>query len=135
MSNNQRNESSRREFLAVATGLGVIAGSALLAGCGGKKEEGGEKKAAGGEKKAAGAEKKAAAAGNACDDVSKLSDAEKTMRTSLKYTSKSPNPEQICKNCVLYQPAAAGAPCGGCSVVKGPIAPEGWCSSWAKKPA
>ncbi|MFN3200832.1 MAG: high-potential iron-sulfur protein [Bradymonadia bacterium] len=131
MSNTQRTENSRREFLLVATGLSVVAGSVLFAGCGGKKD--GDKKD--GDKKAAtGGDKKAASAGGGgCTDISKLNDAEKAMRTQLKYIDISTNAEQNCANCQLYQAATGGAACGGCAVVKGPINPKGWCASWAKK--
>ena len=33
-----------------------------------------------------------------------------------------------------YTPAAEGE-CGGCTVVKGPIHPQGYCTSWAEKVA
>jgi hypothetical protein len=111
---------TRRELLAKAAGVGVVlvGAGALLSAC---KSEGGAP--------AGGA---APAAAASCDDVSALSDADKKTRESLKYVSKTPDAAKRCDGCSLYIP---GSPCGGCKVVKGPIAAEGWCSAWAPKPA
>lgn len=132
----KREASTRREFLAVATGLSVVAGVTFLSGCG---DKGGKDGGKGGEKKGGDTAKKggdapkAAGGADACDDVSKLTDQEKAMRKQLQYVGKSAKDGQTCDNCQLYIAAKAGASCGGCQVVKGPIAPKGWCASWAKK--
>lgn len=109
---------SRKELLkkgAVVTAVGAV--SVALAYC---------------KKKPAGEEAAAPAAGG-CGDVSGLTQAEKDQRTSLQYADKSAKADQLCSGCALYVPAAAGAACGGCNLLKGPISPEGWCSSWVKK--
>lgn len=108
---------SRKELLkkgAVVTAVGAV--SVALAYC----------------KKKPAADESAAPAAGGCGDVSGLTQAEKDQRTSLKYADKSPSAD-VCSGCALYVPAAAGAACGGCNLLKGPIAPEGWCSSWVKK--
>jgi hypothetical protein len=70
---------------------------------------------------------------DSCQDVSALSDAEKTARTALQYTDTSPHPDKVCSGCNLYQPPADASQCGGCQVVKGPIHPRGYCTSWVQK--
>lgn len=105
---------NRRDFITKAALLGVLAPAtaATLAACGG----GGDS---------------AAAAG--CNDTSSLAPADKAMRESLKYVDATPDPAKPCDGCQLYVAAAAGAACGSCSLVKGPIAPKGYCTSWVKK--
>ncbi len=66
-----------------------------------------------------------------CTDVSALSEAEKKTRESLGYVDKSPHPAKLCANCNLFQ--ASGEGCGGCTVIKGPIHPNGYCNSWIQK--
>lgn len=70
---------------------------------------------------------------NSCMDVSALTPAEKEMRNTLKYVDASTNPEQNCLNCQLFTPPPSGSTCGGCTLLKGPIHPKGYCTSWAKK--
>jgi hypothetical protein len=68
-----------------------------------------------------------------CDDVSQLSEPEKMARSALQYVDRTPYPEKKCRNCVQYVPPAMETQCGGCKIVKGPIHPEGYCTSWVKK--
>ena len=111
---------SRRDFLEKAATVGAVTfGVSLIAACQPNKAGGEEPKAGGGDAKAAD-----------CTDVSALSDADKATRTSLKYEDKSTDPAKNCANCSLFQP---GSPCGGCAVVKVPIAAEGNCTAWAPK--
>jgi hypothetical protein len=107
------NESSRRDFLKHALSIGAlsVAGGAVLTACGKQKKQG----------------------GGGCNDVSGLSEADKTLRTANEYADVTPDKEQDCTNCELYTLPAAGAACGGCKVLKGPVAPKGWCKLWAKK--
>lgn len=73
------------------------------------------------------AAKEDAAAKDPCADTSGLTDMERKMRNdTLKYVSKSPDPKKECDNCKFWQPPT----CGTCQLVKGPIAPEGYCISW-----
>jgi hypothetical protein len=57
------------------------------------------------------------------------------MRQSLGYVEQSVAPEHWCHNCAFWQAPAEGTPCGGCTLIQGPINPDGWCRSWAAKPA
>ncbi|MDJ0788678.1 MAG: high-potential iron-sulfur protein [Myxococcota bacterium] len=52
--------------------------------------------------------------------------------TSLEYVNQSPNPEQICANCVLYQGPAEGS--GKCGLFReGRVPAQAWCKSWVAK--
>jgi hypothetical protein len=72
---------------------------------------------------------------DSCQDVSALSDAEKTGRSALQYTDKSPQADKHCDICNFWQPASDPAQCGGCQLVKGPIHPKGYCTAFAPKAA
>lgn len=99
----------RRTFLTRAALLGgVAAGASLLAACG---KGGGSL---------------------VCTDTASLKPEDLATRTSFNYVDAAADPTKVCSSCTLYLPAAEGA-CGGCSVVKGPINPNGGCISWAKK--
>ena len=109
-------EISRKELLKKGAVVGAVSAvSVALAYC---------------KKKPAGDSAPAAAGG--CGDVSGLTQAEKDQRTSLNYTDKSSKAD-MCSGCALFVAPAGGAACGGCNLLKGPIAPEGWCSSFVKK--
>lgn len=118
---------SRRGFLLK---LGAVAASVTIvpamAGCGGDK---------GGEAGAAASGGSQAKAATDCSDVSGLSDADKNLRQTLQYVETSPDPAKLCTNCQFYTPAEGGGACGACTILKGPIAPGGYCTSWAAKPA
>jgi hypothetical protein len=88
--------------------LGVGAG-AVLTGCGKKTEP------------------------DSCSDVSALNDAEKTARSALQYTDRSPHGDKRCDLCNLYLPASDVSQCGGCQIVKGPIHPKGYCTAYVPK--
>lgn len=123
---------SRRDFLLKASALGAVAigGSSVLAACGGK-EGGSETPAAA--PAAPQAAPKTAAAG--CNDLTGLTDQEKQMRTALQYVDATPIAEKRCDNCQLYVVPEGDSPCGGCKILKGPVAPAGYCTSWAAKQA
>jgi hypothetical protein len=100
----------RRQFLARAAILGASAASVgLLAAC-----------------------SKGGGGALTCLDTTGLSPADISTRTSLSYVDKSTDPAKHCSLCQLYTAAAPGA-CGGCTVVKGPIHPEGSCTAFVKK--
>lgn len=68
-----------------------------------------------------------------CTDTAGLPPAAVTLRTTLAYVDQSPHGAQKnCLNCNFYQAAAANQ-CGGCTLIQGPIHPEGYCNSWAAK--
>jgi hypothetical protein len=68
-----------------------------------------------------------------CDDVSGLSEADLELRSTLEYQDGSPHGEQKnCSSCAFYK-AGKKNQCGGCTLVRGPIHPLGYCNSWAAK--
>jgi len=69
-----------------------------------------------------------------CMDTAGLAAPDVAMRTTLGYVDKSPEANKNCAGCALYNPGAADA-CGSCKVLKGPIHPQGYCKSYAPKPA
>lgn len=121
---NDRTFLSRRDFLERAAMLGALSlgATTLLAACEQPAREAGTPAAA-------------PAAAFTCTDVSGLTPAQVATRTANDYVDVSPKPEQLCDNCALYTEPAAGAQCGGCTVVAGPIHPKGWCKIWVPKPA
>lgn len=70
-----------------------------------------------------------------CTDTAGLSPQEIEARTTLGYVDKAPDATKKCSGCALYNPAPAPNACGGCKALKGPIHPDGWCKSFAPKPA
>ena len=70
---------------------------------------------------------------DSCQDVSGLSDADKSTRTTLQYTDRAPAQDKQCRLCSFYQPAPEPTKCGSCTLVKGPIHPNGYCTAFAAK--
>jgi hypothetical protein len=68
----------------------------------------------------------------ACMDVTGLSEEEVAKRAELQYVDATTRAGMNCVGCQFYTAAAEGA-CGGCTILAGPIHPEGWCSTWAAK--
>jgi hypothetical protein len=126
------NSISRRSFLRRLSLLGAVsigAGSVLSA-CGG----GSENADADGGDMDTGETEPMADDSFTCTDTSGLTEQELATRQNLGYVDESPNPEKLCSNCQFYQPAAEGQ-CGGCTLIKGPIHPDGYCNSWVAKTA
>jgi hypothetical protein len=68
-----------------------------------------------------------------CNDVTGLSPDDVAIRNqSAGYAERSADPAKKCSACLQFKPAAPNA-CGGCTVVKGPINPEGTCKLWVAK--
>jgi hypothetical protein len=67
-----------------------------------------------------------------CNDLSGLDEQQKQTRTSLEYVEKTPDPAKTCSNCNFWQAGQPNA-CGSCTLVQGPINPEGYCKSWVAK--
>ena len=65
-----------------------------------------------------------------CMDTSGLTDAEVAQREATQYVDATPDMEKTCSNCQLYTAPAADAQCGGCTVIKGPVHPNGYCTLW-----
>ena len=125
-----RKDFSRREFLLRASALGAAAvgGSSVLAACGGKEAT----PDAAPPPAAADAD---ATAGVGCNDLTGLTEQEKQMRGALQYADATAIPEKRCDNCQLYIPPEGESPCGACKILKGPVAPGGYCTSWAAMPS
>jgi hypothetical protein len=70
---------------------------------------------------------------DSCQDIAALSDADKTTRTALQYTDRSPTVDKQCLKCNFWQAPPDPAQCGGCQLVKGPIHPKGTCTAFAPK--
>jgi len=122
---------SRRNFIQRISLLGAagIGAGALLSACGG----GGGEQA--GEMEAGDSEMEASA-DFSCTDTSGLTEQEIQTRQTLQYVDQSPEEGKLCNNCNFWQPDAdIEGPCGGCQIVKGPIHPEGYCTSWVAKQA
>mgnify|MGYP005848430591 CR=1 FL=1 len=107
---------SRKDFLVkgLVTGAALAGAGAILAAC--KKEE-----------------KKAEAPAASCNDTTGLTPEDIQQRTNLQYVEQTADPAKRCDGCALYIAAAAGAACGGCNLIKGPINPAGYCTSWVAK--
>jgi hypothetical protein len=60
-----------------------------------------------------------------------LTEAERTMRTTLNYVDHGSNPSRHCSGCALYTGNANS--CGTCSVIAGEIHPQGTCDSFAAR--
>ncbi len=121
---------SRRHFiqrLSLFGAAGIGAGS-LLAACGGGEQQADTPAAPP-------PEEATAAEGFTCTDTSGLTEQDLTIRNTLQYVDATPDPEKQSDGCALYVAAEAGQNCGTCTVVKGPIHPKGYCTSWAPKPA
>ena len=67
-----------------------------------------------------------------CDDVTGLSANDADFRRGQGYAERSTRPGRRCDTCNFYE---AGAPeaCGGCTVIRGPIHPEGYCNLWVSR--
>ncbi len=109
---------TRRDALkhtALLTFVGVGAGSLLTSAC----------------------DKKASTAALSCNDTSSLAPADLEMRTvTMAYVEKTADPAKACENCQQYKAAPAPGSCGGCTILKGPINPAGFCKAWiAKQPS
>lgn len=144
MSDEQSNseESSRvtrRRFLQ-SLGVAGLAGASgtLLSACGGSGDSGGSETQSGGSETQSGGTTTASAD---CTDLSALSDAQKQQRqqmvNSLNYVEETPNENQYCANCQLYQSPeqeeTTGSECGGCQLFPGAVTANGYCTSWAPK--
>ncbi len=70
---------------------------------------------------------------DSCQDVSALSDAEKTGRTALQYSDRSQLADKYCSICNFWRAPSDPAQCGSCQLVKGPIHPKGYCTAFAAK--
>ncbi len=81
--------------------------------------------------------KKSESAALSCNDTSALAPADLEMRAvTMAYVEKTADPAKQCDNCQQYKAPPAPGQCGGCTILKGPINPAGFCKAWiAKQPA
>ncbi|MFB6262203.1 MAG: high-potential iron-sulfur protein [Bradymonadaceae bacterium] len=135
----------RRQFLKRASMIGaaMVGGGTVVAACDKKKKTGGskpgpsagtEKPSGGGKKPESGGAKEKQGGGKLnCENPEGLSKAKMKTRKNLKYVDKSPKKGKNCLNCNFYVKPKKKGECGSCKVVPGPVHPEGYCTSWAKK--
>lgn len=102
----------RRRFVNQLKWVPVL----LLAGCGSDNKT---------------AEKKSEHVPTQCDDYTGLEENDLKLRENFGYVTESPLEESHCKNCNLYKPAAEGHTCGGCTLFKGPVFENAYCTYWA----
>ena len=67
-----------------------------------------------------------------CSDPSKLSDAEISIRTSMKYQESASDPQKACAHCRYFQAPQQGD-CGTCDFLKGPVNAKGHCEGWTAR--
>lgn len=86
---------------------------------------------------AAACSKKSESTELACTDTSALAPADIEMRAvTMAYVDKTPDQAKRCDNCQQYKAPPAAGQCGGCTILKGPVNPAGFCKAWiAKQPA
>lgn len=99
---------SRRRFLERLGRWGTLGAAATFAACG--------------------ADARTVSA--SCDDVSGLTEQERRTRESLQYVDASPIENKVCDNCEFWVATEPNTTCGSCQLVKGPIHPSGYCTSW-----
>ncbi len=68
-----------------------------------------------------------------CANPATLPLSQKSKRRSLGYAEPSNQPGKTCGGCAFFA-AAAAAGCGTCSLLAGPVAAAGVCTSFAPKP-
>jgi len=99
---------TRRDFLCQAGAVTVVGLSGgVLIGCGGGQAD-------------------------RCSDLSGLTEEEKAFRKTNGYVDKTLIDARRCDNCNFWVKPADGSACGGCTLLKGPVKPEGYCNLWAK---
>ncbi|SRR5690554_565365 len=121
---NDKQTGTRREFIQKLAALGTagVITPTLLSACGGGSEQSTNGDTAAGES-------------FSCMDTSGLTEAQIQQRETTQYVDDSPHADMYCSNCQLFTEPEAGAQCGGCQVVPGPIHPEGYCTLWVAQQA
>lgn len=64
-----------------------------------------------------------------CD--AKIEGKSKQMRKALQYVEKSKQKGKNCQGCLQWVAPGKDEKCGGCKLFSGPVAPEGYCLSFA----
>ncbi len=127
---------SRRDFLKKLSVFGTagVATPLILSACGGGSEAGSEESMDMQEESMA-MEEAPMEESFSCMDTSGLTEAEVTQREAVNYVDMTADMEKMCSNCQLYTVPEGDMQCGGCTLVKGPIHPEGYCDLWVAVPA
>ena len=123
-----RSSYSRRLFLRQVITLGAagLIGPGLLTGCSSENTaERIETEAGQPDPTLSGA-----AASGKCEESVELSAADIAARQAVNYVDEAPQADKTCANCRFFKQPTTGAACGGCEIVKGPIAAEGYCNAW-----
>lgn len=116
----------KRVFFSATT---TVFGATLLHSCGGN-EQGAPKP----ETEAPKADKPTAGVqGAAIIDSTQMTQDDFDKRKNLGYVEKTPMEDNRCDNCALYLQPEEGKKYGGCQLLRGPIAAEGYCAYWAAK--
>ncbi len=68
-----------------------------------------------------------------CMDAPGLSFEDAQIRANLAYVEPSPQPDKRCDNCRQYAAPRVEGSCGTCTIVKGPIHPNGYCKVYGAK--
>jgi len=103
----KKREMTRREFIKWTGGLAALGlAGAVLPGCGGGNDP--------------------------CSDLSGLTEEEIQTRSTFAYRSQTLIPAKKCDNCHFWQAPPPGGECGTCTVVKGPVTAEGYCTAWVE---
>lgn len=66
-----------------------------------------------------------------CPGYDQLTDSDLAVRRTLNYVDQTPRPGEYCNNCRFLIEGDQWGECIGCQLFEGPVAPLGWCSSWA----
>lgn len=66
-----------------------------------------------------------------CNDLDGVSKEEQEKRKKLGYVAVTPIADNKCNVCKLYLPPAKAGDCGGCSLFKGPVEANGYCTYFA----
>jgi hypothetical protein len=74
---------------------------------------------------------KAQTAPAACYDPASLPAGQKSLRRSLDFQEKAPDPAKRCGDCAFFKPSQGD--CGACQILSGPTTAGSVCNSWAAK--
>jgi len=66
-----------------------------------------------------------------CTDLSNLTTGQIKVRDTFGYVDRSDDEDLVCRTCEFWQAPAAGGLCGGCTLMAGPIHPDGFCDSYS----
>jgi hypothetical protein len=68
------------------------------------------------------------AGAGSCDDPSSES-----LRSSLHYAEPGPDAAHMCHDCAFFSADNKSQTCGHCTIMNGPVSPQGHCDSWSAK--